>query len=169
MRKLTLPFAMLLIASFTLLSSCKKKTYGNTDLNHSTNITLTGWTSDYLTAFNFSFYSSANWDKITQDVMDNGVVLVYGNFYGQWTILPYSVSGTSDTETDMYYNYSYTYSYSLGQVKVYCEGFDDAGSPSASDVMDLPIRVVTLSTHQIDTHPNVDLENYEEVKETFDL
>ena len=156
---------LLFVVALTLFTSCKKDevTYGNSDLTTSNTVALNNWSADYDDGINFGFVGVLSWGEITQSVIDNGVVLVYlkGNG-GSWYSIPYSLTSND-------YSYNFSYSFEVGKVSIYCDGFDNNGSPNPSDFNGNEYKIVVIDKHQIQANPNIDLTNYEDVSNAFKL
>lgn len=156
---------LLFVVALTLLTSCKKDevTYGNSDLTTSNTVALNNWYADYDDGINFNFVGVLSWAELTQSVIDNGVVLVYGKLDGvKWYALPYSDAGND-------YSYAFNYSIEVGKVNIYCNGYDNSGSPNPSDLNGTDYKIVIIDKHQIQANPNVNLTNYEDVSNAFKL
>jgi hypothetical protein len=93
--------------------------------------------------------------EITQEVMDHGMVQVYVMYNTKWWTLPY-IQGIQQT----------TFAILPGQVMLYRANLSNtpAGQPS-----DRQYRVVVVAPAQLDAHPDVNWNNYTEVKEALDL
>jgi len=161
---------LLLIIGVTIFNACKKDEYqpkgdyGNANISSSTTVTLNSWASDFDDGINYSFSSIVTWSSITQDIKDKGIVMVYANDgSGSWIALPYTDGG------DDYYSNSLNFSFKVGSVTIITNGFDDTGSPNPSDYNGLVVRIVAISTASRKANPNVDLKNYNAVKEAFNI
>lgn len=146
--------SILFIALLALVTiSCKKDKYGNTDVY--SNTYTVSWTFE-----DPSYTASMSVSEITQDVLDNGAVMVYmSNNNGGWIALPYTLpmsSTYSSTFTPVIYN---------GGVKVWKTDTDlltlDPGTST--------FKVVVLTQKQLIAHPNVVLTDYNSVAEEFEL
>ena len=150
MKKKIYLFALL---SLTLFSSCKKKTYGNTDTE--TNTYSVSWTWE-----DPSYTCTISDPAITQEVVDKGAVLVYiSNGNGGWVALPCTIP------IDGTYSSTYTPTHYVGGVKIWKTDTDlltlDPGTSS--------IKLVILSQHALLENPNVDWTDYKEVEEAVAL
>jgi hypothetical protein len=135
----------ILIALFT---SCSKNKYGNTDIISDTY--TVSWTFD-----DPSYKTQISESLITQDIIDNGAVMVYmSNGNGGWIALPYTLPQDA--------TYSSTYSFVLydGGLTVWKTDTDmltlDPGTTT--------FKVVILSQHGLIQHPGLDLTDYEAVE-----
>ena len=162
MNKLKLTGFMSAILLMLTISSCKKDKYGNTNITSSNTITATNWISESDDGTNYVFKSANSWDVITQDIVDNGVVLGYYKQGSEWLALPYSEDG--DT-----YSLNFNFSFEVGKIYIYADGWENPISPNPSDFNGLVFRFVAISEHQRMANPNVDLTNYEEVKRVFEI
>ena len=137
-----------------LFSNCTKETYGNTDIYSDTY--TADWTFD-----DPSYRVTISEAKITQDVIDNGAVMVYiSNGSGGWIALPCTLPQTA--------SYASTYSYVLhsGGVTVWKTDTDLLTlDPGAYGVF----KIVVLSQHGLKQHPDLNLTDYEEVKKELNL
>ena len=149
MRKIFL-LSAILIALFT---SCSKNKYGNTDIISDT----------YTVSWTFvdpSYKTEISESLITQDIIDNGAVMVYkSNGNGGWIALPYTLPLNA--------TYSSTYSFVLydGGLTVWKTDTDmltlDPGTTT--------FKVVILSQHGLIQHPGLDLTDYEAVEKELNL
>jgi hypothetical protein len=140
----------ILVALFT---SCSKNKYGNTDITSGTYVV--GWTFDAP-----SYKTQISEPLITQDIIDNGAVMVYmSNGNGGWIALPCTLP-IDDT-------YASTFSFVLydGGLTVWKTDTDmltlDPGTTT--------FKVVILSQHGLIQHPGLDLTNYIEVEKELNL
>jgi hypothetical protein len=165
-KTLTTVLAGLAIALGLTFAACKKGdtgpagpagtngANGNANVVSST-VTATSWA-----------YTAPSWKvsftyaAITQAVIDKGVVLVYakvGNAYNQLPLTFYPASTYSSTwEVSSY----------LGGIDVIATD-SDLTQPANPGSWTFKIVVMTASARL--AHPNVDLKNYNEVKQAFNL
>ena len=149
MRKIFL-LSAILVALFT---SCSKNKYGNTDIISDT----------YTVSWTFvdpSYKTEISESLITQDIIDNGAVMVYkSNGNGGWIALPYTLPLNA--------TYSSTYSFVLydGGLTVWKTDTDmltlDPGTTT--------FKVVILSQHGLIQHPGLDLTDYKAVEKELNL
>lgn len=140
----------ILVALFT---SCSKNKYGNTDIISDT----------YTVSWTFvdpSYKTEISESLITQDIIDNGAVMVYkSNGNGGWIALPYTLPLNA--------TYSSTYSFVLydGGLTVWKTDTDmltlDPGTTT--------FKVVILSQHGLIQHPGLDLTDYKAVEKELNL
>ena len=121
--------------------------------------------SSSLTTSNWSYlspdwYINFNYDAITQDILDNGAVLLYVKSGSNYFQLPYTYYPSST------YSRTYTFKHYLGGLSVYVTD-SDLTQPLNPGL--LTFKVVVIASSSIAKYPNLDLNNYEEVKKTFDL
>jgi hypothetical protein len=140
--------SLFLLAAISLFSSCSKDKYGNTDISSKTYTTT--WTYQ-----DPSYYCDLNVPEITQEIVDNGAVFVYmSNGNGGWAALPCAIP------IDGNYSSTYTPYHAIGWVRVWKTDTDlvtlDPGSTT--------FKVVVVSGHGLAQRPNVNWENYNEVK-----
>jgi hypothetical protein len=143
-KTLTFFFAAIVLVG----SSCSKDKYGNTDISSDTYTTT--WTYQ-----DPSYYCDLNVPEITQDIVDNGAVFVYmSNGNSAWTALPCTIP------IDGSYSSTYTPVHFVGGVRIWKTDTDlltlDPGSST--------FKVVVVSDHGLAKRPNLDWENYNEVK-----
>ncbi len=162
--KSTKIIAMFAFACGLLFTNCKKEgpqgptgkdgTNGNANVV-SSSITSSNWV-----------YNAPSWEinftygAVTQDIIDNGAVLVYmkvGTAYNQIPITFYPAN-----------NYSRTYDIStyVGGVAIYCTD-SDLTQPTNPGTQ--TFKVVVIAASQLIKNPNVDLNNYSEVKQVFNI
>jgi hypothetical protein len=141
------------VAFIALFNSCGKDKYGNTDISSDTYVV--GWTF-----VDPSYRTDISEPLITQDVIDNGAVMVYkSNDNGGWVALPCTLP-IDDT-------YASTFSFVMyeGGVTVWKTDTDlltlDPGIST--------FKVVILSQHGLIQHPNLDLTDYEAVEKELNL
>ena len=140
----------ILVALFT---SCSKNKYGNSDIISDT----------YTVSWTFvdpSYKTEISESLITQDIIDNGAVMVYkSNGNGGWIALPYTLPLNA--------TYSSTYSFVLydGGLTVWKTDTDmltlDPGTTT--------FKVVILSQHGLIQHPGLDLTDYKAVEKELNL
>lgn len=140
----------ILVALFT---SCSKNKYGNTDIISDT----------YTVSWTFvdpSYKTEISESLITQDIIDNGAVMVYkSNGNGGWIALPYTLPLNA--------TYSSTYSFVLydGGLTVWKTDTDvltlDPGTTT--------FKVVILSQQGLIQHPGLDLTDYKAVEKELNL
>ena len=140
----------ILVALFT---NCSKNKYGNTDITSDTYVV--GWTFD-----DPSYKTQISEPLITQDIIDNGAVMVYmSNGNGGWIALPCTLPQDA--------TYSSTYSFVLydGGLTVWKTDTDmltlDPGTTT--------FKVVILSQHGLIQHPDLDLTDYKAVEKELNL
>lgn len=166
--------AILLLSIFT--NGCKKEdtteyqpkgAYGNANMVTSGTYNPTNWFSVSNDGTNFEFTATVSCADVTQTVKDKGIVMVYGDDgSGNWLALPF----TDNSSGANGHSIKFGYYFSVGIVTLVYEGFDNAGSPTVNDLNGtLPVRVVTISQASKLANPNVDYNNYAEVREVFHL
>lgn len=127
---------------------------GNANVQ-SSSLTTSNWT--YLSP---DWYINFTYSAITQDILDNGAVLVYVKSGSNYFQLPYTFYPNSS------YSRSYTFKHYLGGLTVVVTDSDWLQSPNPGL---LTFKVVVIASSAIAKHPNVNLKNYDEVKKTFEL
>ena len=128
---------------------------GNANVNTQT-FTISSWT------YSSPSYSASVTDyDITQDIVDNGAVMVYvSNGSGGWQPLPLTVYPSSS------YSSTYTTVHALYTVAFYKT---DSDLTQPADPGTLSFKVVAIAGVAYKKHPNVNWRNYEEVKAVFHL
>lgn len=102
----------------------------------------------------------------TTDNLNSAAIMVYfttGN--NKWTAVPF-------TQYNSPSNYFMGFNTSVGNVQVtwiYDSSLSSGDSPNTYYGVTVQCKVVVIPKAAKDAHPNVDLNNYSEVKETFDL
>lgn len=153
----------MIIGMLVFSTSCKKGDTGPAGTNGkdgnanvvSSTITSSNWV-----------YTSPSWKidftypAITQSIIDNGAVLVYlqvGSAYNQLPLTTYPSS-----------TYSRTYEVSsyVGGVAIYATDSDltQPANPGSKK-----FKVVVIAASGLKQNPNVNLDNYEEVKAAFNI
>jgi hypothetical protein len=127
---------------------------GNANVK-SSSLTTSGW--NYLSP---DWYINFSYNAITQDILDNGAVLVYVQSGSNYFQLPYTFYPSST------YSRTYTFKHYLGGLSVYVTD-SDLTQPANPGL--LTFKVVVIASSALAKHPNVDLNNYNEVKKTFEL
>jgi hypothetical protein len=163
----------LLLISLVVLNSCKKEeeddtayqpagNYGNANLVSSEKFTLNNWTVYYDDGTNYLYYIYVAWPVITQDIIDHGVLMVYWEQNGRWVALPTTYGAGSYTNCKLFYM-------SLGQVEIQYTGYNSLGSDPLSYVEGKIVRFVAISDAALQAHPGLDLNDYNEVKQSLQL
>ena len=95
--------------------------------------------------------------ELTNAIDDHGAVLVYLSFNGGvWEALP-----------EVYDFYSYTAIHSPGYVSI--EARDIDGYTVEPFTGPFNAKIILIDAQKLQLHPNVDLTNYEQVKQTFQI
>lgn len=132
-------------------------TNGNANVIGSNTVITNNWVSIYDDGIYFTYQSTITWASITQAIVDKGIVIVYWQDGSAWIALPYTETGHTGSVT-------LGYSISVGKVTLQCTGFFDSGSPGVTNANGDTFRIVAISASVAAAHPNVNWENYEEVK-----
>lgn len=145
-------------------------TNGNANVISSSTFALNNWVDLTNDGTNFECSNAISWSAISQDIKDKGIVMVYlqDNSNLEWIALPYSKSFSLGGG---YGSVFYSFGINVGLIKIYATGFADAGSLSSSDFnsYNFIVRAVAIPSSNRIAHPEVDLNNYEEVKKVFNL
>jgi hypothetical protein len=169
-KRITLITALLL-STMIFLNSCKKDddtayqpagNYGNANLVSSQNFVLNDWTVVWNDGANYVYTSTIAWPSITQDILDNGVIMAYWKSSDQWIALPYSyaANGFSDSRS---------FVVGLGDVKIELMGYSSTGPNPASYYVGETVRIVAVSAKVVAAHPNTNWSNYNEVQQVLQL
>lgn len=152
----TFRIILISLSIMTVLSACKKDdsddyqpkgNYGNA------NITSQTYTADWEDQGGGIWNATLIVPAITESVLSTGAINTYysGNEGDTWAPLPLSMSVVDIVCT-----------YKVDTVEIIVQG---ASSEPTADLF----RVVVVSSAGMSAHPNVDYNNYEEVKSIFDL
>ena len=152
-----------LIAGATTFSNCEKVTVtgpaGEDGKDGNANVVSSSITSGSWSFVSPSWSQSFTYSAITQDILDNGAVLVYVASGVNYYQLPYTFYPTSS------YSRTYNYVHYLGGLKVYVTD-SDLNTPQPGT---LEFKVVVIEASFLMKNPNVDLNNYQAVKKAFNL
>ena len=152
-----------LIAGATTFSNCEKVTVtgpaGEDGKDGNANVVSSSITSGSWSFVSPSWSQSFTYSAITQDILNNGAVLVYVASGVNYYQLPYTFYPTSS------YSRTYNYVHYLGGLKVYVTD-SDLNTPEPGT---LKFKVVVIEASGLMKNPNVDLNNYQEVKKAFNL
>lgn len=159
-----------LVMAFGLtFSSCKKAETGpagkngidgNANVQSTGEVDLNSLTWNYQgSPANDLYVSVFPTSTVTQEVVDNGLVMAYLKTSGGWVALPFS--GVMDGTDDI------TFEIVNGAVKFYYRDNDELTTTPDPSVIALIARIVIIPA-QI-KKPNVDHYNYEEVKAAYNL
>jgi len=168
-KNITLFIYLIIIGSLATMNSCKKDddsayqlkgnyqtagNYGNANIT-SDQFTVT-WTISAP-----AYYCDISDANITQEIVDNGSVVVYmSNGSGGWVALPYTLPMSST------YASTYTPVHYLDGVTIWKY---DTDYTQATDPGSTTFKVVCISASARLANPNVNWNNYEDVKNTFNL
>jgi len=152
-----------LIAGATTFSNCEKVTVtgpaGKDGIDGNANVVSSSITSGSWSFVSPSWSQSFTYSAITQDILDNGAVLVYVASGVNYYQLPYTFYPTSS------YSRTYNYVHYLGGLKVYVTDSD----LNTTEPGTLKFKVVVIEASGLMKNPNVDLNNYQAVKKAFNL
>lgn len=138
-------------------------TNGNANVVSAT-YTLTLWSSIFDTGTEYAYEKAVACTAITQDIYDKGAVMayLYDSNLGGWVALPYSVSFNGLTN-------AWNYVVAVNSITIRITGYDATGSPGTVAYNGVVVRVVAITSSGRMAYPEVDLNNYEEVKKAFGL
>ncbi|MDF3026959.1 MAG: hypothetical protein K0S23_1266 [Fluviicola sp.] len=162
----TIMLGLLVVTTF--LGACKKKEVvgptgpagaaGNANVKSFTVATVAAdWTGDQVAGYSITLSVPI----ITADIVATGAVMCYLEYGGTTYALPYSYLYGGGYTRHMLFNYE------LGTLTV--DRVDDDGLTVNPGSSSTKIKVVAISSTGLIQHPNVDLTNYEEVKQAFNL
>ena len=153
----------LLIAGATTFSNCAKDgavgPAGKDGNDGNANVVSSSITSGSWSFVSPSWSQYFTYSAITQDILNNGAVLVYVAEGVNYYQLPYTFYPSSS------YSRTYNYVHYLGGLKVYVTD-SDLNTPEPGT---LKFKVVVIEASGLMKNPNVDLNNYQEVKKAFNL
>lgn len=155
--------SILIAGIFTLLSftSCQKEgpqgpagEDGNANV-HSRNFSINNWNYE-----DPSWHLSILDSRITEDIIENGAVLVYINYDGSLSLIPITIYREA--------NYSTTIESSVyvGGVSIF---WTDSDLTQPITPPNLDFKIVVIEGSEIQNYPNLDFEDYELIKATFEL
>lgn len=146
------------VAGAFVLGSCKKavteheEDYPHSEVNSNV-VTVDNWTGD-----GDGYVATAQVDFITQDIHDNGAVMCYIEDGGTWLAMPVTLSSGSWIS-------HYVFSTQVGGVNLIV--YDDDGLTANPGTTSF--KIVAINSVGMTQNPNVNLDNYEEVKKAFDI
>lgn len=155
----------LMLISVSLFNSCKKGDTGapgkdgtNGNANVSSvilNATTWTWSATYLESYD-------TWTGVSilsSDVASSGAVMLYEGSGTTWMAVPYSYNLGGGVTFHVYFDYG------TGWVTVHQANSDDSNpNPSAASY-----KLVCIPKRAMQLHPEVNIKNYAEVKEAFNL
>lgn len=167
MKTLKLISIITIVTTITFLVGCTKKgEEGPAGKDGSSNVSATvfsvstwGWTAP-------NYYVNLNVPEITSDNLSSAAIMVYftkGN--NTWTALPFTQYNTPS-------NYFMGFNTSVGHVQVtwiYDSSLSSGDNPNIYYGVTVQCKVVVIPKAAKEAHPNVDLNNYNEVKTIFKL
>lgn len=163
MKTLKKTLILVLMASISATFSCTKEgkegppgpagTNGNANVK-SSNFTIYSW--DWTTSGNMK-YVDINSSLITTDIVNSGSVLMYMKYGGFWQALPFTYPQGATSQLFRYY-----YSDNFVQIQV----TQETGIPSLPD---FEFKLVAISSSARLSNPDINLNNYYQVKEVFSL
>jgi hypothetical protein len=148
------------------LTSCQKGETGpagpagTNGTNGNANVVSSSITTSAWSYVSPSWEMTFTYPAITQNILDKGAVLVYVQSGTNYYQLPYTLYPQNT------YSRTYTFVHYLGGLKVFVT---DSDLTQPSNPGSLTFKVVVIAASQIDENPNVNYDNYEEVKKAFNL
>lgn len=146
------------IAGAFVLSACKKavtdheEEYPHAEVN-SRVVTVSNWIGDAN-----GYTAVANVDFITQDVQNNGAVMCYIQDGDSWLAMPITLSTGSWIS-------HYLFSTQVGKVNF--SVYDDDGLTPEPGTQEF--KIVAITSVGMIQNPGINLTDYEEVKDAFNL
>lgn len=178
--RLKFNLSLLVMSFFLVTSSCKKEGCTDSDaenynkeakkddgtcvhFENNANVETISIAPDSWLGDGNGYYAEANSSIINSQIVQSGAVLCYWIIDDAATQLPISKWEVSGWTTHIFYTYELN--------SIYIEFQDDDGfTPNpGSTYGETNFRIVTISSKGLDENPNVDLNNYEEVKEVFKI
>lgn len=167
MKTLKLISIITIVTTVAFLVGCTKKGEdGPAGKDGSSNVSATvfsvsswAWTAP-------NYYSNLSVPEITTDNLNSAAIMVYfskGN--NTWTAIPF-------TQYDSPSNYFMGFNTSVGNVQVtwiYDSSLSSGSNPNTYYGVNIQCKVVVIPKAARDAHPNVNLNNYSEVKTVFNL
>jgi hypothetical protein len=149
---------LLIISCVFLFQNCKKK--GDADIiSRTASVSSWGWSSPY-------YFTEISIPELTSSNINTAGVMVYfSHSSGNWIAIPY-------TQYHSPYNYVMNFSCSPGNVEVtwfYDTSFSAGSDPNTYYGSTIQIKVVVIPPAERIKNPNVNLNDYNEVKRTYKL
>lgn len=164
MKIIKLVTIVFLIAGATTFSNCAKDgavgPAGEDGKDGNANVVSSSIISGNWTFVSPSWSQAFTYAAITQDILDNGAVLVYVASGANYFQLPYTFYPSSS------YSRTYNYVHYLGGLKVYVTD-SDLTTPATPGTLEF--KVVVIEASFLMKNPNVDLNDYQAVKKSFNL
>lgn len=160
-------YATIVLATLTILiNSCKKNETGPAGKDGSANVTATVFTASSWTYSSPYYYINLSVPELTSTNINSAAVMVYFNKNnGSWVAVPF-------TQYNSPSNYFMGFNTSTGNVQVtwaYDSSLSSGSNPNAYYGATVSLKVVVIPPSMIKLYPNIDLRNYSEVRETFNL
>jgi hypothetical protein len=115
--------------------------------------TTAAWLYSSSTATYYYDYSCSD---LTQTNIDNGAVFAYASFTANaWSPLPTEIG-----------NARYSFTYTTGMIQFLVSSTNGSGVNPFSN---LPVKLVIIPPTQVKEHADVNYENYDEVRDAFNL
>lgn len=160
--------SIVFVSIISFIFGCTKKgDTGPSGKDGSSNVSATvfsisswGWTAP-------NYYANLSVPEITSDNFNSAAIMVYfSTSNGKWTALPF-------TQYNSPSNYFMGFNTSVGNVQVtwiYDSSLSSGSNPNNYyGVTALQCKVVVIPKAAKEAHPNVNLSNYIEVREAFEL
>jgi len=150
-----------MIGSLATLNSCKKGDTGpagkdGVDGNANVTSLIVTISSSQWTFSNNEYDATISVPAITQSIITSGTVQVFCSPDGaNWLALPFSFQG-----------YEINYGYLVGQVQIAIT-LNNGGNPGQPN--NNQFKIIVISSAARIAHPNVNWNNYNEVKKIFNL
>lgn len=118
------------------------------------------WVDESVNVSHYSFTTPCG--IITEEIAQSGAVMCYGKDDDVYTPLPITAVFIADGDT---VTSSYGFQHSINEIYFFVQG-EDGITPSPGEIT---YKVVAIESSSLEANPEVDLHNYEEVKQAFDL
>lgn len=150
--------------SLLFISSCKKGEKGDPGKDGKVNVTSQTFSTGSWSSNSSFWYKQLSCPDLTQDNINSAAVSVYwGTTANNWTALPYTyVSST---------NYFMNFVTTVGNVEIrwYYNGIGIGDTPDQEFGKTVSFKVVIIPPGAKKANPDVDMNNYQEVKEAYNI
>lgn len=148
-----------------LLNSCKKGKDGEPGKDGSVNVTSTVFSVSSWSSDSKKYYTLLSVPELTSDNINSASVQVYfSSVANTWIAMPYTQIASTN------YFMGYTSTINSIQVNWYYNGLGIGDDPNEFyGISASKFKVVIIPTAILKQYPNINLNNFNEVKETFQL
>jgi hypothetical protein len=167
MKTLKVIISIVVIASTTLIQGCTKKgDVGPAGKDGSSNVSATVFQASSWSWSAPNYYINLNVPEITSDNLTSAAIMVYFTKDNtKWIAVPF-------TQYNSPYNYLMGFNTSIGQVQVtwiYDSSLSSGDNPNIYYGVTTQYKVVVIPKGAKAAHPDVNLNNYSEVKKAFNI